>query len=285
MGRSRLFVWRCLVALAALAQSASWAQTITSPPVSAPNPPPQAYIGEPVGELNDAVQLENADSLVTESADNSVLAATGHVRVHYRSFELTSDRMDLDLDRGTADFRGHLELTGPFQQTVEGSPNSVLHLNLRDGSYDIAGAHAVIPPDALNQSYDSGILLPLRIDGGSLTGRPGLIQAYGGQFTTCDFVIPHYAFEAAQVYLIPNKRLVAKRVSLLRKGHRIFTYPYVYVPLDRRYAGVRAGCGPARHPSCRCDAKEGTWHWLRAGLRVNVESESRQRPLLTVSPG
>ncbi len=83
------------------------------------------------------------------------------------------------------------------------------------------------------QELGLGLILPVYIYGGTISGRPGLIDARGSQFTTCDFDDPHYAFGAKQLYVVPGNHLVARYVTYYRDGHREFTIPYLYVPFDR----------------------------------------------------
>ena len=127
-------------------------------------------------------------------------------------------------------FTGNVLLTTPDGKTVRGGPQGTLALDLRRSTYTTTDARTTIPP----QELALGIILPVYVYGGTITGRPGFIDARGSQFTTCDFADPHYSFAAKQLYLIPGRHLVAKYVTYYRDGHREFTIPYLYIPLDRR---------------------------------------------------
>jgi hypothetical protein len=170
----------------------------------------------------------SADSLLTENGGKYVLQ--GDVRVRYRGYTLTSDRADVDLDRRTALFTGNVVLLTPNGQTVQGGPYGSLALDLRTSTYTITGAKTTVPP----QDLPLGIILPIYIYGGTISGRPGFIEARGSQFTTCDFSDPHYSFGAKQLYLVPGRHLVGKYVTYYRDGHRLLTIPYVYLPIDGR---------------------------------------------------
>ena len=69
-----------------------------------------------------------------------------------------------------------------------------------------------------------------------MRGRPGFIDFRDAQLTTCDFPDPHYSFAAREAYIIPGRRLVGRNVSFYRKGHRVFSIPYLVLPLDQRVA-------------------------------------------------
>lgn len=200
--------------------------TFTLPDLSA-----GSFFGDPLA-TPDADLTYQADSVVTKSPDDSQFTLIGHVEVHFRGYVLNSDRADIDLNTGDTLFSGNVVLRTPNGQTVVGGRDGVLRLNLRKGTYSIIGARSTVSPEALN----IGIIEPIYIYGGTITGRNGLIDARGSSFTTCDFAEPHYLFKAKQVYIIPGRRLVAKNVTLYHKNRRVLTIPYFFVPLDRRFA-------------------------------------------------
>jgi len=189
-----------------------------------------AYSNDPTVDVNRSVILDNADT--TELPASGLIIERGNVRVRYQGYKLSGDRLDLDTDKGIALFSGNVHLLAPNGQTAEAGPSSVLRINLNRGTYQIAGARSVITPE----QSQIGLILPIFVYGGTIRGRPGFIDARGGQFTTCDFIEPHYSFGAHELYIIPGKRLVGRYVSLYRKGHRVFSIPYLVVPLTDRLA-------------------------------------------------
>jgi lipopolysaccharide assembly outer membrane protein LptD (OstA) len=189
-----------------------------------------AYSNDPTVDVNRSVILDNADTF--EQTEPGKFTARGHVRVRYQGYKLSGDQVDVDTDQGTARFTGNVHLLAPNGQTADAGPNSVLQINLQRGTYQIAGARSVITPE----QSQVGLILPIFVYGGTIRGRPGFIDARNGQFTTCDFLEPHYSFGAREMYIIPGKRLVGRNVSLYRKGHRIFSIPYLVVPLTDRLA-------------------------------------------------
>ena len=189
-----------------------------------------AYSNDLTVDPNRSVILDNADTF--EQTEPGKFTAKGHVRVRYQGYHLSGDQVDVDTDKGTARFTGNVHLLAPNGQTAEAGPSSILQINLRRGTYQIAGARSVITPE----QSQAGLILPIFVYGGTIRGRPGFIDARNGQFTTCDFLDPHYSFGAREMYIIPGKRLVGRNVSLYRKGHRVFSVPYIVVPLTDRLA-------------------------------------------------
>jgi len=177
-----------------------------------------------------SIILDNADTF--EQTVAGKWTGRGHVRVRYQGYKLTGDQVDVDTDKGTATFSGNVHLIAPNGQTADAGPTGVLRVNLRRGTYTLTGARSVIQPE----QTQLGLILPVYVFGGVIHGRPGLIDARGGRFTTCDFLEPHYAFGAREVYIIPGKRLVGRDVSFYRKNHRLFSIPYFFAPLDQRLA-------------------------------------------------
>ena len=190
----------------------------------------EAYTNDPAVDFNRSVILDSGDT--TEVTPEGRTIVRGHVRVRYQGYKLSGDQLDLSEDGGIALFSGHVRLLAPNGQLAEGGPNSVLRVNLRRGTYQIAGARSVITPE----QSQIGLILPIFVYGGQIRGRPGFIDARNGQFTTCDFLDPHYSFGAREVYIIPGRRLVGRNISLYRKGHRVFSIPYLVVPLTDRLA-------------------------------------------------
>ena len=202
-------------------------------PTSTETPLPGAEPVDPeiaAADPNKSVILDNADTF--EQTTSGQWTGLGHVRVRYQGYKLSGDEVDVDTNKGTATFSGNVHLVAPNGQTAEGGPTGVLRVNLRRGTYTLTGTRSILKPE----QTQIGLILPVYVFGGVIRGRPGLIDARGGRFTTCDFVDPHYSFGAREVYILPGKRLVGRDVSFYRKNHRIFSLPYLFVPLDVRLA-------------------------------------------------
>ncbi|BDI31989.1 hypothetical protein CCAX7_40400 [Capsulimonas corticalis] len=186
------------------------------------------FVGDEDADPNTSVILENADSFEQTTAGK--WTGKGNVRVKYKQYTLNSDQVDVDLDAGEAVFTKNAVLHAPNGETVSSGPDGSLRINLRKDTYTVLNAETSIAP----QRLQVGVILPVLVYGGEINGRPGLIDARGSRFTTCDFLEPHYYFLAKQLYVIPGKRLVGKNVTLYRKKRKIITLPWFVVPLDRR---------------------------------------------------
>ncbi len=210
-------------------------RTGTLPPATQETPLPgsernPAFTGNPKADPND-VDLES--DTAEETAQGTVIGR-GHVRVLYQGYVLTGEHVELDTNRGLATFYGPVHLVGPNGQTADTGADGTLRLNLQRGTYTLTGTRSIIQPEQVQTPI--GLILPIYAYGGIVRGRPGFIDALNSQFTTCNFPDPHYSFGARELYIIPGKRLVGRNVSFYRKGHRVFSIPYLFLPLNERLA-------------------------------------------------
>lgn len=189
-----------------------------------------AIAGNPIFDPNDVYYT--ADT--TEETTQGTVIGRGHVQVNYKGYVVTGDQAELDTNKGTATFEGPVHLVGPTGQTADVGADGRLRLNLHRGTYTLTGGRSVIQPEQIQTPI--GLIEPIYVHGGVVRGRPGFIDALGSEFTTCDFTDPHYSFGAREMYIIPGRRLVGRNVSFYRKGHRVFSIPYLVLPLNQRLA-------------------------------------------------
>ena len=202
-------------------------------PTTRETPLPGSVPGSPGGPpLDPDLVYYTADT--TEETTQGTVIGRGHVLIIYQGYTLTGDQAELDTNRGVATFFGPVHLVGPTGQTADVGPGGRLRLNLNRGTYTLTGARSILQPEQVQAQI--GLILPLYVYGGTVRGRPGFIDARDAQITTCDFPDPHYSFGAREAYIIPGRRLVGRNVSFYRKGHRVFSIPYLVLPLDQRLA-------------------------------------------------
>ena len=202
-------------------------------PTTGETPLPGSVPGTKGGPPLDPDQVYFSAGSVEETTQGTLIGR-GDVLIIFQGYTLTGDQAELDTNRGIATFSGPVHLVGPTGQTADVGPGGRLRLNLNRGTYTLTGARSIIQPEQVQAQI--GLIQPLYVSGGTVRGRPGFIDFRDAQLTTCDFPDPHYSFAAREAYIIPGKRLVGRNVSFYRKGHRVFSIPYLVLPLDQRLA-------------------------------------------------
>jgi hypothetical protein len=217
------------------------------------------------------VVLENADSLSQTIAGQWV--ARGNVRVRYRDYEIVADRADIDTDAGTVAFTGNVVLHGPNDEEVRGGKSGAVLLDTNANTYNVVDASAVVGQRALN----IGLLQPVHVYGGAISGKTDFFDARESIFTTCDFEAPHYYFKARDLYVIPGKRLVGRHVTLYRRNRALVTIPYFFVPLDQRYSRQTLAPVLGQSPEEGYFAKFGIAYLLGSALPGILQIDAMQK--------
>jgi hypothetical protein len=215
--------------------TASTSPSNASEPTLQPAPKAQPSNTATTAPMSNDVILDNADHVHVDEQTN-VVTASGNVRIRYRGYTFSSDTASIDTNNNEAEFSGHITLKSSDSKTqaMGAGPNSKVRLNLHSGAYSLLGGEsAVISPQDLPAS---GLLLPLRLFGGDINGDSSVVDARNAMVTTCDFPEPHYVFGARTITIVPGKHLIARHVTLYRKGHPVVTLPVIWLPLSNRYS-------------------------------------------------
>jgi lipopolysaccharide assembly outer membrane protein LptD (OstA) len=178
------------------------------------------------------VSLENADDVFID--DDDIATATGHVRINYDQYHVECDKAIIDMHSRQCWFTGHIvfENKAHTLNIRSDDPGGGLNIDLRSGIYSFHGhAHGQISPSLLSAT---GLIHPLYFSGESVKGDSFFIDTRLSLLTTCDFDTPHYWFLAKTARIIPEKRLIAKHVTLYRAGKKLITINNLVLPLDNR---------------------------------------------------
>lgn len=176
------------------------------------------------------------DNPVTISGDlwrwypDDRITGTGNIRAVYLDYTVTADSVEADLKTNEAIFSGHVKLSTK-NNLVEGSR---LTINLKTREWLIEEASSSIQVGA---GEPPGIVFAHTT---STAGSEKEVHLHLGTLTTCDLEHPHYFLSAKEIEIYPDSKLIARKVSLVGLGRRIFTFPSLVIPIR----GFRYGLLP-----------------------------------------
>ncbi|MER3472863.1 MAG: hypothetical protein C4335_02260 [Armatimonadota bacterium] len=172
---------------------------------------------------SEKLEVERFGTLFLDAQNN--LSATD-ILAHWRQYTIQAERVEGNTDRGEYLFSGRVLLEGGGLD----AHGDTLRLNVRRRLWQMQGGSADLLPEFLRYNLRGTV----RLSGQQLQGERQEARALHGEVTTCLLEKPHYHFSAGNVDVVVDKRLVARDVSLVALGRKLFSIPTLVVPLDRR---------------------------------------------------
>lgn len=213
------------------------AQPPTKPPLESPNAPQppapeQAGKGNPTpAETVDSQTPPGKPELVFEAEEdnffhpNGDIRGSGKVKVTYPGVTITADRVQGNLNREVT-FTGHAKLVAKGATTYADS----IHFYPRLRAYRLENPRGILEPSFFRDQIMHSVLLK----GGNVFGdKNGYTRAQNSDATTCEFLDPHYELRIRYAELIPDDKLILKRVGVYFFGHRLLVLPTLIIPLNR----------------------------------------------------
>jgi hypothetical protein len=168
----------------------------------------------------DAVKLQ-ADQALRFDAEAKVLTAEGHVRLAYRGITLEADRLKVDLDHDLVQAEGNVRYRKGKDKIDAGL-----------SSYDLkaeAGSFYDVKTSYRGDDLKGDVL----VVGSFMASSKTVLRLANSNLTTCDLAEPHYHLEAREITVFLNDRLEAREVAYFEGHTRLFTLPYLVVPLKK----------------------------------------------------
>ena len=210
-----------------------------------PQPPPSvpAETGRqspPVPTTPDPPQGQNTPGQIDVSATGDFrsdeatgdFVATENVTIKYADLVITADRAE-------GNFNREVLLTGNPKVTRGGlnAYADAIHFYPKTRTYRLDNPRASLDPSI----FKNRILDPVTLRGGELQGsRNGYTYSENSRATTCIELHPHYELRYRSAELIPDRRLVLKKVAVYFFGQRLIVLPELVIPLDSRQRRLRA---------------------------------------------
>ncbi len=178
---------------------------------------------QPIGEFSADIGSVNQFTGAVEGQ--------GNVIVTYAGTTLTADRVTGDFNRELI-FSGHAHV----RTAGANADADAIHFFPRRRAYRLENPRGILEPSFLQyRVYD-----PVFVRGGAFSGTTGGYSvADHFHATTCIETHPHYELRVASAELIPDQRLILRRVGVFLFGQKLIVLPTLIVPLDRRIRRAR----------------------------------------------
>lgn len=153
-----------------------------------------------------------------------LFVAQGHVTVHYNEALITADMLQYDADAGHALFLGNVFYSDNEQELTGES----LHYDLNTGVALFDGMEAVL--------YSDGIKGPMFLSGQRVRATDGEVRMELATFTTCECTgdVPAYRFEAKELEIYPNDRIIVRKVTFYDHKVPLLYLPYLTLSLKEK---------------------------------------------------
>jgi hypothetical protein len=203
--------------------------TAPRPPGTGPSP---ANTGGPRVPTPPAQPYLDVETLGASSYAGNVIHARNGVTVTYQGISISADSLDGNVNRELV-FTGHARIERQGSLTYADS----IRFSPRDGRFSMENPRGALDPSLLQNQ----ITVPVFFSGGEVFGdSTGYSIADRIIATTCIEHYHHYELHIANAELIPDDRLILRRVSVIFFGVKVITLPIIVIPLKRD--------SPARRP-------------------------------------
>lgn len=212
---------RCLAQAPPTSQNGG--DNLLAPAVGKGSPPPSATKEETPAPAQPRILFE-ADRDNFLGADGEI-RGSGNVKLSYPGATITADKVFGNLNREVT-FRGNAKIVAKgvtsFADAIQFYP--------RLSAYRLQNPRATVDASV----FKGKVVSPVYLHGGSIRGRrDGYTLADNADSTTCELPDPHYELRAASTELIPDEKIIMKKVAIYFFGRKIVVVPLIVIPLKR----------------------------------------------------
>lgn len=208
------------------------------------------------GRLSDQVQFSARDSLTFELKDERIARLFGNTRVTHPSGELTSGKMDLNLDRNLMSAEAEARRTTDrdtvltlrewlaMRNEIEASPDTLSEPVLKRGDEEIRSRRIQFNYVSERGKFDNA---RLPFEQGTVTGddvknvSEHVVFIEDGRYSTCDLPHPHYYIKARRMKVVDEDEVffTNARLYILDIPYPI-AFPFGYLPsqLQKKRSGL-----------------------------------------------
>lgn len=187
-------------------------------------PPALGPIDYLAGEKDFRLQIVKGGRIAQANGDN--LKVTGEVEALYRGYTMTCDTLTANLKQQVFVLRDNAALVGPGA-TVRAQE---IIVDYKNQTYQAFASRADMKPMLVGGNILDDVYMNAKESSG------GKNESYVtiGDLTTCNKEHPDYDIHARQIDIRYGKRIILRGVSVDVLGKRLFSLPFLSLPLDDR---------------------------------------------------
>jgi lipopolysaccharide export system protein LptA len=146
------------------------------------------------------------------------------VVIKYEDYEIRGDKVTLSLDENSGVVEGNALLI----KSGEVMRGEKLFFNWEKEEWKMESGKVEIEAKRLQ-----GAQAPLFLYAKESTGSSNKMEGRNISLTTCSLPHPHYSIDAKELFVLFGDKLVAKDVSFVALGRKLFHLPYLVIPLKK----------------------------------------------------
>jgi len=146
------------------------------------------------------------------------------VVIKYEDYEIRGDKVTLSLDENSGVVEGNALLI----KSGEVMKGEKLFFNWEKEEWKMESGKVEVEAKRLQ-----GAQAPLFLYAKESTGSSNKMEGRSISLTTCNLPHPHYSIDAKELFVLFGDKLVAKDVSFVALGRKLFHLPYLVIPLKK----------------------------------------------------
>lgn len=170
---------------------------------------------------NDTLRILESHGLRFEG---DKVVASGGFRARLRGYEFWADKVEGDRVSNVFVLDGDAHVVGKSNRLV----GSKLIVDFNDGSYRLLEGSAEIGPE----NTSGKVTGPVFVTAAEGQGKGKFFVGTDGHVTTCEYVNPHFSFEADRTEVVADRFIKLKHVRIKVLGRTLLTLPELVIPLE-----------------------------------------------------
>ncbi|MBS1708857.1 MAG: hypothetical protein JSS65_09075 [Armatimonadetes bacterium] len=172
-------------------------------------------------DANDTMRILEAHGLHIEG---DRVVATGGFRARLRGYEFWATKVDGNKSSQVFILEGEAHVVGKSERVVA----EKIVVDFRERTYRLFHGSTEFGPDKTNGKL-TGPIFATAAEG---QGRQGFFVGTDGHLTTCEYLHPHFSFEAERTEVVADRFVKLKHVKVVVLGRTLLTLNELVIPLE-----------------------------------------------------